>query len=88
MNVPTRAMSAIYPLRLRTDPARDVAREYWANQHAEQIKRLPNLVEYNQYHAVERRMGIVFPWTLTATHCAATISTMGGGSACGDKRSS
>ena len=59
MNVPTRTMSAIYPLRLRTDLPRDVAREYWANQHAEKVKRLPNLVEYNQYHAVEQRMGIV-----------------------------
>ncbi len=46
-------MSAIYPLRPRTDLARDVAREYWANQHAEKVKLLPNLVEYNQYHAVE-----------------------------------
>src|ERR1700739_4720831 len=27
----------------------------------------------------------LFPWTLTATPCAATISTMGGGSACGYK---
>jgi hypothetical protein len=50
MNVPTRTMSAIYPLRLRTDLPRDVVHEYWANQHAEKVKRLANLVECNQYH--------------------------------------
>jgi hypothetical protein len=57
MNVPTLTMSAIYPLRLRTDLPPDVVREYWANQHAEKVKRLPNLVEYNQYHFSSRDRG-------------------------------
>ena len=64
MNVPTRTTSAIYPLGLRTDLARDVAREYWANQHAEKVKRLPNLVEYNQYHFSNSDRGY---WPATPT---------------------
>lgn len=42
--------SALYPLRLRADLPRDVAYSYWAGPHAEIVKRLPHLVEYNQYH--------------------------------------
>jgi hypothetical protein len=38
--------------------------------------------------AISRRSPIVFPWTMTATYCAATIRTMGGESARGDMRSS
>jgi len=38
--------------------------------------------------AISRRSQIVFPRTMTATPCVPTINTMGGGSACGDKRSS
>jgi hypothetical protein len=36
----------------------------------------------------ERWSQIVLPGTMTATPRGPTISTMGGGSACGDKRSS
>jgi hypothetical protein len=50
MNMPLRATSALYPLRLRSDLPRDVARSYWAGPHAEIAKRLPHLIEYNQHH--------------------------------------
>jgi hypothetical protein len=47
---PILTTSALYPLRLRADLPRDVANSYWAGPHAEIVKRLPHLVEYNQYH--------------------------------------
>jgi hypothetical protein len=50
MNTPVPTTSAIYPVRLRADLPRDVAYAYWAGSHAEIVKRLPNLLEYNQYH--------------------------------------
>jgi hypothetical protein len=50
MNTPVPTTSAIYPVRLREDLARDVAYAYWAGPHAEIVKRLPHVVEYNQYH--------------------------------------
>jgi len=50
MNTPVLTTSAIYPVRLREDLPRDVAYAYWAGKHAEIVKRLPNLMEYNQYH--------------------------------------
>jgi hypothetical protein len=50
MNAPLRTTSALYPLRLRSDLPRDVARSYWAGPHAEIAKRLPHLIEYNQHH--------------------------------------
>ena len=37
---------------------------------------------------ITRWSQIVFLRTMTATHCASTISTVGGESACGDKGSS
>jgi hypothetical protein len=45
---PTRTTSLLSPLTLRTDIARDVALDYWANQHAAKVIKLPNLQEYNQ----------------------------------------
>lgn len=50
MTAPMRVTSALYPLRLRSELPRDVASDYWAGPHAEIAGRLPNLVEYNQYH--------------------------------------
>ena len=50
MNTPVPTTSGLYPVRLREDLPRDVAREYWAGPHAELVRRLPRLVEYNQYH--------------------------------------
>ena len=50
MNTPVPTTSALYPVRLRPDLPRDVAYAYWAGPHAEIVKRLPHLVEYNQYH--------------------------------------
>jgi len=50
MSVPIRTTSGLYPLRLRADLPRDVAYAYWAGPHAEIARRLPNLLEYNQYH--------------------------------------
>jgi hypothetical protein len=50
MTAPLRTTSALYPLRLRSDLPRDVARSYWAGPHAEIAKRLPHLIEYNQHH--------------------------------------
>lgn len=48
MNVPTRTTSMLSPLMLRSDMAREAATTYWANTHAEKVKKLPNLIEYNQ----------------------------------------
>ena len=50
MNTPVPTTSALYPVRLRGDLPRDVAYAYWAGPHAEIVKRLPHVVEYNQYH--------------------------------------
>ncbi|OBI39710.1 hypothetical protein [Mycobacterium colombiense] len=47
---PTTTSSALYPLRLRADMDRDAAYTYWAGTHAQIAARLPNLLEYNQYH--------------------------------------
>lgn len=47
---PIPTTSGIYPVRLRDDLPRDAAFEYWAETHAEIVRRLPHLVEYNQYH--------------------------------------
>ena len=61
-SVPT--TSAIYPVRLRADLPRDVAYAYWAGPHAEIVKRLPNLLEYNQYHFSATDQGY---WPATPT---------------------
>jgi len=50
MSTPVPTTSALYPVRLREDLARDVAYAYWAGPHAEIVKRLPHVMEYNQYH--------------------------------------
>lgn len=39
----------IYTVRLRTDLPRDVACSYWAGPHADIVRRLPRVVEYNQH---------------------------------------
>ena len=64
MNTPTRTLSAIYPVRLRTDLTRDAAYTYWAGPHAEIASRLPNLMEYNQYHFSNTDRGY---WPATTT---------------------
>ncbi|OHV04439.1 EthD domain-containing protein [Mycobacterium talmoniae] len=48
MTHPTRTTSMLSPLMLRGDMTRDVATTYWATEHAEKVKKLPNLLEYNQ----------------------------------------
>ncbi|GAF42991.1 MULTISPECIES: hypothetical protein [Rhodococcus] len=50
MNTPVPTISALYPLRLREDLPRDAACAYWAGPHAEIVRGLPHLVEYNQHH--------------------------------------
>jgi len=45
---PIRTTSMLSPLMLRSDMARDAATTFWANAHAEKVKKLPNLTEYNQ----------------------------------------
>lgn len=50
MRFPNSTTSGLYPLRLRADLPREVAFDYWAGPHATIAARLPNLVEYNQYH--------------------------------------
>src|SRR5438445_5383073 len=50
MNTPVPTTSAIYPVRLREDLPREVACSYWAGRHAELVRRLPHLIEYNQHH--------------------------------------
>jgi hypothetical protein len=50
MDMPVLTTSALYPVRLRGDLRRDVAYAYWAGPHAEIVKRLPHVVEYNQHH--------------------------------------
>jgi hypothetical protein len=37
------------PLMLRSDMSRNAAIAYWAGAHAEKVKKLPNLLEYNQW---------------------------------------
>jgi len=46
---PIRTTSMLSPLMLRSDMAREAATTYWANAHAEKVKKLPNLIEYNQW---------------------------------------
>jgi hypothetical protein len=50
MKTPVSTTSALYPVRLREDLPRDVAFAYWAGPHAEIVKRLPHVEEYNQHH--------------------------------------
>jgi hypothetical protein len=50
MNHPVPTTSGLYPVRLRADLSRDVACAYWAGTHAEIVRCLPHLLEYNQYH--------------------------------------
>ncbi|MFE6923021.1 EthD domain-containing protein [Nocardia sp. NPDC057663] len=50
MTYPIRTISMITPLMLRGDLTREAATTYWAEAHAEKVKKLPNIVEYNQRH--------------------------------------
>ena len=59
MSTPVPTTSALYPVRLREDLARDVAYAYWAGPHAEIVKRLPHVIEYNQYHFLGDRPRIL-----------------------------
>jgi hypothetical protein len=68
MSLPIRTTSGLYPLRFRADLPRDVADAYWAGPHAEIAGRLPNLMEYNQYHFSATDHGY---WP--ATHTVGTI---------------
>src|SRR6516162_8507938 len=48
MNTPTHTTSMVSPLMLRTDIPREQVTTYWATAHAAKVKKLPNLIEYNQ----------------------------------------
>jgi hypothetical protein len=48
MITPTRTTSMVSPLTLRQDITREEATTYWATKHAEKVKKLPDLLEYNQ----------------------------------------
>ncbi|MFE3188537.1 EthD domain-containing protein [Nocardia sp. NPDC059240] len=50
MSHPHRTTSMVSPLMLRDDLGRETATAYWATAHADKVKKLPNLVEYNQRH--------------------------------------
>jgi hypothetical protein len=45
---PIRTTSMVSPLMLRSDMTRKAATTYWAQDHADKVKKLPNLIEYNQ----------------------------------------
>lgn len=48
---PVKTTSLVTPLFLRKDLPREVASDYWANAHAEIVKRsLPTVIEYVQQH--------------------------------------
>jgi len=64
MHTPLPTTSALYPVRLREDLARDIAYAYWAGPHAEIVRRLPHLVEYNQYRFSATEHGY---WPATPT---------------------
>lgn len=48
MVTPTRTTSMVSPLTLRPDITREKATTHWATTHAEKVKKLPDLLEYNQ----------------------------------------
>jgi hypothetical protein len=48
MTQPLRTTSMVSPLTLRRDITREAATAYWAQHHAEKVKKLPHMVEYNQ----------------------------------------
>lgn len=48
MKTPTHTTSMVSPLNLRTDIPREQVTTYWATAHAAKVKKLPNLIEYNQ----------------------------------------
>jgi hypothetical protein len=45
---PTRTTSMVSPLNLRTDMPREQVTTYWATAHGDKVKKIPNLIEYNQ----------------------------------------
>ena len=68
MSLPIRTTSGLYPVRFRVDLERGVADAYWTGPHAQIAGRLPNLMEYNQYHLSATDHGY---WP--ATHTVGTI---------------
>ncbi|MFE5286022.1 EthD domain-containing protein [Nocardia sp. NPDC056611] len=50
MTIPIRTSSMLSPLMLRGDLPRGTATDYWSTNHAEKVRKLPNLVEYTQRH--------------------------------------
>ncbi|WP_435591341.1 hypothetical protein [Nocardia sp. bgisy118] len=50
MTKPLRTTSMLAPVMLRGDLPRDVATSYWSTRHAEKVRKLPHLIEYNQRH--------------------------------------
>lgn len=47
---PVPTTSGIFPVWLREDLPREVARQYWKGPHAQIVARLPSIAEYLQHH--------------------------------------
>jgi hypothetical protein len=47
---PVKTTSSVTPLRLRTDLPREKADSYWEHQHADIVRKLKHITEYNQHH--------------------------------------
>jgi hypothetical protein len=76
---PLRTTSMLSPLMLRTDMAREAVTTYWAEDHAEKVKKLPNILEYNQrlfsdtdhgYWPAASSVGTTIPETWRVDGCA------------------
>jgi EthD domain len=76
---PVRTTSMLSPLMLRSDMARDAVTTYWANDHAAKVKKLPNVLEYNQrlfsttdhgYWPATPSVGTTIPETWRVDGCA------------------
>lgn len=69
----------VSPLMLRSDLTRDAATTYWAHDHAVEVNKLPNLIEYNQrlfsttdhgFWPASPGVGTVVPETWRADGCS------------------
>jgi hypothetical protein len=67
--------------------AGEAATTYWANAHAEKVKKLPNLIEYNQllfsttdhgFWPATPSVGTTIPETWRVDGCGDSISQLGG----------
>jgi hypothetical protein len=76
---PVRTTSMLSPLMLRSDMTRDAATTYWANDHAAKVKKMPNVLEYNQrlfsttdhgYWPATPSVGTTIPETWRLDGCA------------------